>query len=110
MMASIIVKAYASLHPAGKEALEAVNRVLADWYLEGAASLEGDLLRISHEGEYFPADEVAEAIRPLLTSASEGRLDFLDLEAWTLRRFFFHHGTVSVREASLDRALESCKR
>ena len=95
-MRSVLVKAYGSLHPADEAALSAVSGVLEDWYLPDAVELKGDLLRISHEGEYF------------LTEASEGKLDYLDLEAWTLRRFFFRHGRVSERTASLDRALDSC--
>lgn len=109
-MRPVLVKVYGSLHPAGQPALAAVSAVLADWYIPGVAELEGDLLRISHEGEYFPVEDVVEALRPLLSEASEGRLDYLDLEAWTLRRFFFRCGRVSERTASLDRALESCSR
>lgn len=107
-MRPVIVKAYASLHPADGAALDAVRAVLEDWYISDAVTLEGDLLRISHEGEYFPADEVAAALEPFLTEASDGKLDLIDLEAWTLRRFFFRHGQVAVRTASLDQALESC--
>lgn len=107
-MQPIIVKAYASLHPADGAALEAVRSVLEDWYIRDAVTLEGDLLRISHEGEYFPAEEVAGALEPLLTEDSEGKLDVIDLEAWTLRRFFFRHGKIAARTASLDQALESC--
>ena len=106
-MRSVLVKAYGSLHPADEAALSAVSGVLEDWYLPDAVELKGDLLRISHEGEYFPAEDVVDALRPFLTEASEGKLDYLDLEAWTLRRFFFRHGRVSERTASLDRALGS---
>lgn len=87
-MRSVLVKAYGSLHPADEAALSAVSGVLEDWYLPDAVELKGDLLRISHEGEYFPAEDVVDALRPFLTEASEGKLDYLDLEAWTLRRFF----------------------
>lgn len=109
-MRPVLVKAYGSLHPAGQDALAAVSAVLEDWYIPGAAELRGDLLRISHEGEYFPVEDVVDALRPLLNEASEGRLDYLDLEAWTLRRFFFHRGRMTERTASLDRALESCSK
>lgn len=109
-MGPILVKAYGSLHPADDAVLAAVSGVLADWYIRDAVDLEGDLLRISHEGAYFPADEVVDALRPFLTEASDGKLDFIDLEAWTLRRFFFRHGRISARVASLDQALDSCSR
>ena len=80
-----LIKVYASLYPADAAALEAVNAVLASWYVEDAAELAGDLLRISHEGEYFPTGEVVEALKPFLREDSRGRLDEIDLEAWTLR-------------------------
>ncbi|MCH5276745.1 MAG: hypothetical protein J1E80_02800 [Desulfovibrionaceae bacterium] len=107
-MRPVFVKVYGSLHPAGRAALAAVSSVLADWYIPEAVELKGDLLRISHEGEYFPVEDVVDVLRPLLSETCEGKLDYLDLEAWSLRRFFFRHGRVSERTASLDRALESC--
>lgn len=107
-MGSVLVKAYGSLYPADEAALAAVSAVLADWYIQGGVELAGDLLRVSHEGAYFPAEDVVAALRPFLTGASDGKLDFIDLEAWTLRRFFFRHGRVSERTASLDHALDSC--
>lgn len=106
----VIVKAYGSLSPATSATLSAVQDALASWYIHDAADLQGDLLRISHEGEYFPADDIIDALRPFISSASEGKLDVIDLEAWTLRRFLFHFGNISDRSASLDHALESCKR
>ena len=87
---------------------DAVNAVLDSWYVEGAAELAGDLLRISHEGEYFPAEDVVNVLTPFLRQESRGRLDEIDLEAWTLRRWFFDYGRVMLRKASLDQALESC--
>lgn len=106
----VIVKAYGSLSPASAATLAAVQAALSSWYLCDAAELKGDLLRISHEGEYFPADDVMEALHPFITTASEGKLDIIDLEAWTLRRFLFHLGGVSERSASLDHALEACQK
>ncbi len=103
-----LIKVYASLYPAGTAALDAVSTVLNSWYVEGAVDLAGDLLRISHEGEYFPTEDVVEALTPFLCEESRGKLDEIDLEAWTLRRWFFDHGRLMSRKASLDQALESC--
>ncbi len=103
-----LIKVYASLYPADTAALDAVNAVLDSWYVEGAAELAGDLLRISHEGEYFPAEDVVNVLTPFLRPESRCRLDEIDLEAWTLRRWFFDYGRVMLRKASLDQALESC--
>ncbi|HJB64863.1 MAG TPA: hypothetical protein H9768_01075 [Candidatus Mailhella merdavium] len=103
-----LIKVYASLYPVDAAALDAVNAVLAAWYVEGAAELNGDLLLISHEGEYFPTEDVVAALKPFLRDESRGKLDELDLEAWTLRRWFFDYGRLMMRKASLDQALESC--
>ncbi len=107
-MRPVIVKAYGSLHPAGQEVLPAVEAVLRDWSIVGAAEWSGDLLRLAYEGEYFPADEVVAALEPFLTPQAEGKLDVMDLEAWTLRRFVFRGGRATSRQASLNQALESC--
>ena len=48
------------------------------------------------------------ALKPFLREDSRGRLDEIDLEAWTLRRWFFDYGRLMSRRASLDQALESC--
>ena len=48
--------------------------------------LEGNMLRISWEGLYFPLEEVLCALSATLAQNAEGKLDYLDLEAWTLTR------------------------
>jgi len=107
-MRPVLVKAYGALDPAGADALDAVKAVLESWYIEDAAELSGDLLRISFEGDMFPEDDVIEAIRPFLCGSSRGKLDVLDLEAWTLHRFLFDGGRIRDNKVTLDKALETC--
>ena len=107
-MRPVLMKAYAGLHPVDERALAAVEAVLGDWHIRDAAELRGDLLRIAFEGDYFPGEEVAAALKAFLTPESRGKLDVMDLEAWTLQRFFFDHGHLFSRTASLNQALESC--
>jgi hypothetical protein len=109
-MRPVIVKVYGSLHPAGEASLTAVRAILADWHIKEAVELKDGLLCVSHEGEHFPADDVIAALRPFVTERSEGKLDVIDLENWQLRRFLFQDGQIRERLASLDQALESCKR
>ncbi len=106
-MRPVIVKAYGGLAPASQEALDAVEAVLESWFISGAAELEGDLLRITFEGDAFPDDDVAEALKPFLCEKSWGRLDVMDLEAWTLRRWQFGGGDLRVSTATLDKALDT---
>jgi len=84
-----LVKVYGNVHPAGPELFDAVRGTLEAWRLEDCVELEGDLLRLSHEGVFFPANDVLETLSPFLSPASSGRLDVLDLEAWTLTRYRF---------------------
>ena len=107
-MRPVIVKAYGALSPAAEEALLAVRAVLEDWYIPEAVELKGDMLRISYEGDAFPDVEVVEAIRPFLRADSEGKLDILDLEGWTLHRYFFNDGQLRDHQVTLDKALEAC--
>ena len=107
-MRPVLVKAYGALNPATEETYRAVRAVLEDWYIPDAVELKGDLLRISYEGEVFPDAEVGEALRPFLCDESEGKLDILDLEAWTLHRYFFTYGRLRDHTATLDKALEAC--
>ena len=67
------------------------------------AALQGDTLVFSYEGLAFPLDEVLEALRG---ESLTGKLDFLDLEAWTLTRHFWDKGRVTVRKGGLNAALE----
>lgn len=107
-MRPVIVKAYGGFSPATEETLDAVRAVLEDWFISDAVELEGDLLRISYEGEAFPDEDVVEALKPFFCEKSEGRLDILDLEAWTLHRYFFSYGRLRDHTATLDKALENC--
>ena len=107
-MRPVLVKAYGSLNPATESALYAVQEALKAWYITDAAELKGDLLRISYEGEFFPDEDVIKALRPFLCEKSEGKLDILDLEAWTLHRYFFAYGRLRDHTATLDKALEAC--
>ena len=87
-MRPVLVKAYGALNPATEETYRAVRAVLEDWYI--------------------PDAEVVEALRPFLCDQSEGKLDILDLEAWTLHRYFFAYGRLRDHTATLDKALEAC--
>ena len=107
-MRPVIVKAYGALSPATEQTFQAVRSVLKDWYIPEAVELKGDMVRISYEGDSFPEDEVVEALKPFLCDDSEGKLDILDLEAWTLHRYFFDYGRLRDHRVTLDKALEAC--
>lgn len=108
-MRPVIVKAYGALSPATEETLDAVRAVLESWFLDAdAAELRGDMVTIGYEGDAFPDDEVVDALRPYLCEKSWGKLDIIDLEAWTLRRYTFTGGELSDHTSTLDKALDPC--
>lgn len=84
----ILVKVYGAFHPAGKNCLEAVAEAGREavgneepWLFH-----EKDMIRFSFEGLFFPLEDVLEALAAHLPGEAEGRLDYLDLEDWTLTR------------------------
>lgn len=108
-MRPVIIKAYGALSPATDETCEAVRAVLRSWFLdEETVELNGDMVTIAFEGDAFPDDEVIEALRPFFCESSWGKLDVIDLEAWTLHRYTFTGGTLSDHSATLDKALDPC--
>ena len=108
-MRPVIVKAFGALSPATEETLAAVRSVFEFWFIdEDAAELKGDMLTIGYEGETFPDDEVVEALSPFFCPESWGKLDIIDLEAWTLYRYTFTGGQLSDHSATLDKALDPC--
>lgn len=108
-MRPIIIKAYGALSPATQETYEAVSAVLESWLMDtDALELKGDMLTIGYEGDAFPDDEVVEALSPFFSEQSWGKLDIIDLEAWTLRRYTFTGGQLSEHSATLDKALDPC--
>ncbi len=85
--------------------LEELHKICSDWYLqEEIFELEENILQIHHEGEYFPEDEVATCLATLIDDSSKGKLDIIDLEAWTLKRFFLdaEHNSRLFEERALQ--------
>ncbi|MBD5539031.1 MAG: hypothetical protein HDQ94_03410 [Desulfovibrio sp.] len=109
MSQPVLVKVYGNLFPAGEADREALARACAGRAPAGdgeAVFLEGDLVRISFEGLYFPVEDVLEAIAARLTPAQQGKLDVLDLEAWRMTRHLFAGGRITSRAAPLNNVLD----
>ena len=99
-----LVKVYAAF-------LHADDRVLAAVEMAGQSAmgheapwlfLEDGVLRISWEGVYFPLEEILGA----LSSNTEGKLDYLDLEDWTLTRCVPRNGGFHCSKRSLNHVLD----
>lgn len=72
----------------------------------GWAFLQGDMLRLSWEGVYFPLEEAVDALARSLPEGAEGRLDYIDLESWTLTRHILRDGAFTASTRSLNHVLD----
>lgn len=97
---NILVKVYGNLYPADSNVFKAVQAVCGE-----AAELDGDLLRLSFEGVWFPLEDMLTAIRPHLNASCRGKVDYLDLEAWTLTRHTIIGKEITVACAPLNNVL-----
>lgn len=112
MSQPVLLKVYGSLYPASESDRKALALACSSRMPQGSAGeedavvLEGDLLRISFEGLFFPADELLAAIAGRLGPEQKGKLDVLDLEAWRLERHVFANGRISQSSAPLNNVLD----
>lgn len=117
-MREIIIKAFGYLEPVNEQCLQELVNLCVSWYLdENIFRLEGKGLHIYHEGEYFPHEDIIEVLAKYIQQKSQGKLDIIDYEAWTLKRYFFDYslqkeeelkmGKIYSRSSSLDHALEA---
>ncbi len=109
-MRPVLIKVYGNLYPVPQECHTLCGRVLQSWNLEDIEEVlfyEGDMVRFSFEGDFFPCDEIAEILKSFDTVHTEGKLDCIDVEEWTLTRHFFKKNEAyRVNTASLNHALE----
>lgn len=104
-MQPIIIKAYANLFPASKEQKNILANICAQAIPSASCEREDNLLRVSFEGVYFPADEFLAAIATSLSQSQTGKLDMLDLEAWRLDRYLFQDGKIIHKASPLNDVL-----
>ena len=105
----ILVKVYGAFYPAGEACAGAVREAGrgAMGHDEPWLFDEDGMIRISFEGLYFPLDEVLAALKSALPANAEGKLDYLDLEAWTLTRHVASPGRdFAVSTRSLNHVLD----
>ena len=111
-MGTVLLKVYGNLWPAPDGLLQRLEPICADAMTQEdddgipRVCQEGDLLRISFEGLYFPVDEVLEAIAAVLTPAQQGKLDVLDMDGWRLERHVFANGRIERKSTSLNNVLD----
>lgn len=107
-MQSTILKIYGYLQPCAEDdlaALESALRLLGEAAPE-VLRLDGDLLNISYEGVFFPIEDFLEALLPLLDTGIHGKIDYIDMEEWTLTRYSFENGFITSSKRGLNDVLD----
>lgn len=104
MSQPVLLKVYGSFYPADQAMLESIRQLTASALPQAPdLELEGDLLKITFEGIYFPVDELLEFVDG--NPGLEGKLDALDIENWQLRRYLVTDGKISFHSAPLNDVL-----
>jgi hypothetical protein len=108
-MARTLVKIYATFSPADDSVLSTVEQAgqTAAGQDDPWLSLEDATLRLAWEGVYFPLEEVLQALEGALGKDAQGRLDYLDLENWTITRYILRENAFSApARRGLNQVLE----
>ncbi|MCG8532068.1 MAG: hypothetical protein MI749_15585 [Desulfovibrionales bacterium] len=104
-MEHILIKVYGSISHASPALYEAAKHVVAE-QADDAVDLDGTFFTISFEGIYFMMDEFIDAIKPHLTKECSGRIDYIDVDEWTLTRFWIENGLITHNTADLNHVMD----
>ena len=112
MSQPVLLKVYAAFFPVSSDLVEKVREAASQ-----ALAMEGDpgphvffedtMLRISFEGIYFPWEDVVPLLQEAVAAGAKGKMDVLDMEAWTMTRFEAcdcdrTHATPYLREGTVS--------
>ncbi len=105
------VKVYGHLYPVPEECYTIILNIINSWHLVDdfgeIVEFNKDIVNISYEGEFFPCEEVIEVLVSYHNDKTQGKLDCINVEKWTLNRHFFEiGGGYRQNTASLNHALE----
>lgn len=104
-----LVKVYGNISPADAALANALTKAVAPALPapdDAIVTLTGDLLCLSFEGLYFPLDDALAALRQHLAPQHAGKIDYIDMDTWTLTRHTIENGALHVRSAPLNSVLE----
>lgn len=110
MAQPVLIKVYGNIWPADKDFYDSIVRISRDSIPTGndppIVEFSGDLIKISFEGIYFPTEEILNFMQKNINPMQKGKLDILDLEDWTLTRYTFINGKISINSAPLNNVLD----
>lgn len=93
MRDQVLIKVYGAFEPVNDSIESSLSQLLivndgSSWW-----RLDGQMVHIEFEGMYFPVDDALDSLRSSFVSATKGKLDVLDIEAWEMTRYIFEEGT-----------------
>lgn len=103
-MTPVMVKVYGYLRPVSPEQVKILQESLASMGGEADDILQlgGTLVNISYEGVFFPIDDFLDAATPLVQSGAIGKVDYIDMEGWSLTRYSFDDGKITKAQRDLN--------
>ncbi len=109
MAQPLLIKVYGHVWPIAEQSLQALRPFFSpSEHMDGEEILhyEKDMLRISYEGMYVDMEEMLPMLQSFLQADSQGKVDYIDLEAWTLTRHSIHNGLMTVSSSSLNAVMD----
>lgn len=108
---NVLVKVYGNLYPVTASLYGQVQEVCRSGCIVENTDIPvveqcGDLLRISYEGPFFPLDDLLESLAPRLEAGMQGKIDYIDLEDWTLTRHTIDGASLRVSSAPLNNIMD----
>lgn len=111
MSQPVLIKVYATFTPVSPSLVAEAEAAAS-----GALGVEGDLgpfvygegdsLRVSFEGIYFPVDDLVPVLEKAAAEGARGKLDVLDMENWLMTRHEARNGRLAIHTVPLNHVLD----
>lgn len=108
MTQPVLLKIYGHIYPATSimfTELEKIAKQAMPVPDCSVINIKDNLLTISFEGIWFPADEMIKTIQTHLKPEQTGKLDIIDIDAWMLTRYQIHDSSITHSSAHLNNVL-----
>ncbi len=109
MAQDILIKVYGHIWPVSEDIVEALRpHFPASEHMDAEEMLEydKDMLRLAYEGIYLDMEEILPIIQRFLQAESQGKIDYIDVEAWTLTRHSIQQGLMTVSSTSINSVMD----
>ncbi len=109
MAQEVLIKVYGHVWPISQDIVQALRpHFPSSDHMDDEEMLvyEKDMLRMAFEGIYIDMEEILPIVQSFLQNQSQGKIDYIDLEAWTLTRHSIKQGLMVTNSASLNAVMD----